>query len=207
VSVSNPLPTDELGAVNGMLSLIGMAPLNTLSGTNTADVSAARNKLSEISVRVQSKGWWFNREYDYPLNFNVGDGEITLASTIVDVDLDTTQYSDVDVVQRGTRLYDRKNRTYVFTKNLKADVTILLPFDELPEQARTYIYIRAARIFQQSTVGSTERDGFSQEDEYDALSDFRAKDMENADHNIFNHYDVARTLDRQASTGGSWSYT
>lgn len=200
MSVSNPLPTTELGAINGMLSTIGVAPLNTLSGTNTADVSAARNKLAEVSVRMQTRGWWFNSEADYPLARNV-DGEINLAASIVSVDLDTTKYADIDVVQRGTRLYDRKNHTYIFTADLKADVVILLPYDELPEVARQYVYIRAGRLFQQETVGSETRDGFTEEDMYTAALELDRKEINNADHNIFDNYSVSGVLDRSPIGG------
>lgn len=198
MTAANPTPTTELEAINSMLALISMAPLNTLEGLSTADVAAAKRKLSDVSVSIQSKGWWFNTESDYPLNRNVSN-EISLAPTIVNVDLDTTQYSSVDVVQRGTRLYDRKNHTYIFSINLLADVTILLPFEELPQVARKYISVLAGREFANDTIGDVERDGFSERDVFSALVALEAKDGENSDYSIFDNYDVARVIDRRSS--------
>ena len=53
-------PTTELQAVNIMLSVIGEAPINTLAGSTTTDVSIAINLLNETSLSVQSMGWNFN---------------------------------------------------------------------------------------------------------------------------------------------------
>ena len=53
-------PTTELQAVNQMLSVIGEAPVNSITGTVTTDVSVAKNILDETSMSVQSMGWNFN---------------------------------------------------------------------------------------------------------------------------------------------------
>ena len=53
-------PATELQAVNQMLSVIGEAPVNTITGTTTTDVSVAKNILDETSMTVQSMGWNFN---------------------------------------------------------------------------------------------------------------------------------------------------
>ncbi len=206
MTVANPTQTTELSAINRMLSIISVAPLNTLEGRTTADVSLARNKLSDESVKVQSDGWWFNTEYDYPLNIN-GDGKILLAPNIVDVDVSPYIYTDIDPVQRGSTLYDRKNHTDIFSRNLKGVVTLLLPFDDMPETARHYIAVRAGRLFQQSSLGSVERDGFTERDEFDALASMKKKDAENADRSIFQSYSVSRVLDRSprpSRRGLSW---
>ena len=53
-------PTTELQAVNTMLSTIGEAPVNSITGTTTVDVSVAKNILDETSMSIQSQGWNFN---------------------------------------------------------------------------------------------------------------------------------------------------
>lgn len=197
MTAANPTQMTELDAVNRMLSIISMPPLNSLDGNTNADVSLARNKLAEESVRVQTTGWWFNTEFEYPLNVN-GNNEIELAGNIASVDANPYVYTDIDPVQRGARLYDRKNHTYTFTNNLKATVILLLPFDELPQVAREYIAVKAGRLFQQSTPGSTERDGFAEEDEFKALRELRSKEAQNADYSVFQSYSVSNVLDRSA---------
>ena len=49
-------PTTELQAVNIMLSTIGEAPVNSITGTTTVDVSTAKNILDETSMSIQSLG-------------------------------------------------------------------------------------------------------------------------------------------------------
>ena len=50
-------PTTELQTVNQMLSVIGEAPVNAITGTVTTDVSVAKNILDETTMSVQSMGW------------------------------------------------------------------------------------------------------------------------------------------------------
>ena len=49
--------TTELEAVNTILSTIGEAPLNTLTGSLPVDGTTAKNVLSEINREVQSAEW------------------------------------------------------------------------------------------------------------------------------------------------------
>lgn len=184
----------ELEAVNTILGVIGEAPVNTLSGAVTADVQIARNKLKEISRVVQSGDWHFNREYEVTLMKDV-DGYINLPANTLKVDSNREDGS-VDLVQRGTKLYDRKAHTYKFTRDQVVDITYFLSWDELPEQARRYITIRAARTFQAGNVGSETLNGFTAQEEVQALSDLKAADSENADYSIFDNYSTYRMLHR-----------
>ncbi len=183
----------QLEAVNTMLAVIGEAPVNTLEGASTADVIQAKAILNEISREVQSMGWHFNTERDYALVPDTNQ-EIILASNMVRVDAD--QYPEYDVVQRGTKLYDRLNHTFEFKNSIKAEVVFLLGYEEIPQTARQYIMIRAARIFQDRMVSSDILHGFTAEDEQKALTDLKEAEGDTADHNIFNHYDAYRPLMR-----------
>lgn len=185
-----PLLT-ELEAINVMLSVIGEAPINTLEGAATVDVIQAKAILSQISREVQSVGWHFNTEREYPLLPDV-NGEIQLAANMVFVDADSEP--DIDVAQRGNKLYDRKSHTFKFTKSIKAEVIYLLSFEELPQVARQFITIRAARIFQDRMVGSETLHGYSSDDEKKALADLKELEGDSGDYTIFDHWDVSRTL-------------
>lgn len=194
-------PLSELDAVNIMLLAVGEAPVNTLNAGSVMDVSVARNTLRECSHRVQEKGWTFNTESNYPLVPDMA-GAITLAANIVRVDQDEAHdSSDYDLVQRGTQLYDRKNRTAVFTKTVKAEVVLLLNFDQLPPIARRYITVKAARVFQARVVGSESLHAFTEEDEKEAREAFEEAEGENADYSIFDNYTVARSVDRNRGQG------
>lgn len=155
----------ELNAINTMLSVIGEVPINSLTGALPSDVAIARNTLHETVREVQLEGWHFNTEEDYPLHPNADD-EIDLPPAVFRVSL--SEPDSRDVVQRGTRLYDRANHTYTFTESITATVARLLSFEELPEAFRWYITVRASRKFQDRAVGSGELHAFTQDDEYHA---------------------------------------
>lgn len=187
--------TTKLQAVNTMLATIGSAPVNSLAGANSADVAMALQTLDEVSLSVQSRGWHFNTEEDKELPPDPVTGEIVIGNSVVLCDVDGSW--DVDVVVRGTRLYDRKNKTYVFANTLKAKVVSALDWDDLPQAARAYVMIRAARIFQDRVVGSEKHHTFTLRDEIMAMSNLKRYEGETGDHTIFDNYDVYRVIDRQ----------
>jgi hypothetical protein len=192
MTTTPPLLT-ELEAVNLMLSVIGEASVNTLTGASTVDVIQAKAILSQVSREVQAIGWHFNSEKDYPLVPDINQ-EIILAANMVRVDAD--QYPELDVVQRGLHLYNRKDHTFKFEKTVNAEIIFLLPYEEIPQIARQFIVIRAARIFQDRMVGSETLHGFTADDEKKALTDLKEAEGDTGDYTIFDHYDAYRPLDR-----------
>ena len=190
--------TTKLNAINTMLSVVGEAPVNNLSGQVTSDVKLAETMLEETSREVQSLGWHFNTKKDKPLPPD-STNQVNLSSSVVRVDLeDANLDSEYDIVVRGARLYNRKALTYTFTKTLKYTVVSLLEWDDLPETARRYIMIRAARIYQDRLVGSEKISAFTRSDEATAFRAMREYEMETADYSIFDNYDVSRIIDRQS---------
>ena len=188
--------TTELDAVNIMLGTIGEAPINSLAAaTGVVDAVTARSILAEVSVQVLEEGWHFNTDYEVEL-VPASGGFIYVPGNALEVD--TSEYSkDLDVAIRGNRLYDRTNRTYTFTQSIKCDITTLLEFEELPQAARHYITVRAARIFQNRVVGSQTLQAFTAQDEAFALRALRRYDARTADYNILtSNYSVMRTIDR-----------
>jgi hypothetical protein len=189
--------TTKLEAVNIMISVIGESPVNTLSGTSVpVTVTQAVHALDETSKAIQSEGWHFNTEYDYPLVPDSVTSKITLPINTLKVDLDPELNTDTDAVQRGLKLYDRKNHRETWTKDLKAIITFELEFEELPEQFRHYISVKSARIFAARFLGSREIEGFALRDEIEAKARAIESDSENADRTIFDHYSVMRVIDR-----------
>jgi hypothetical protein len=192
-TLKNPVPTTELGAVNVLLASIGEAPVSTVSGNQTSDVSLALAKLAEENVAVQLMGWDFNTEEDYPL---VPDntGTIFIPDTALRVDVSRFKRWDVNPVVRGRRLYDKKNRTYTFKGNVEAEITFGLPFEDLPQAARWYITVRAGRKFQFVTVASEALNRFTDKDESDALTTLKQAEASSAQYSIFDNYAVRRGL-------------
>ncbi|QDB71020.1 tail tubular protein A [Bordetella phage vB_BbrP_BB8] len=190
-------PTTELEAVNLMLDVIGESPISSLNDSAVVDAVKAKAVLSEVSRAVQQKGWHFNTEKDYELVPTVFEKEIQLPGNFLRVDTVGPDKA-TDVVQRGNRLYDRRKHTYKFDKSLKVDMVVLLPFEELPEAARYYIAVRAARVFQARTVGSESLYQFTAEDERLALVDLKKAEGVTGDHNMFTgSWSVAKMLNRR----------
>lgn len=179
-----------------MLMVIGESPINSLNSPAVVDAVTAQAVLSEVSRAVQSTGWHFNTEENYRLLPTAFEKEIQVPANCLRV---STSGPDkgADVVHRGSRLYDRKRHTYKFDKGITVDMVLLLPFNELPETARYYITIRAARTFQARTVGSEALYQFTAQDEHLALSALKKAEGVTGNHNMFtDSWSVARVLTR-----------
>jgi hypothetical protein len=185
------IASTELDAINTMLTTIGESPVNSISAS-TADTRIAQLILQEVDRATQIKGWNWNTETDVVLTPNGSTKEITLANNVVRISIDKRTYTDIDVVQRGTRLYDKQNKTFQFSSAIKAQIVYLLPFTDLPEQARYYIVVRSARLFQQRMIGDSTGSAFSAEEETTALMALQDSEDETANHNIFDQYDVSK---------------
>lgn len=190
--------TTELEAVNTILSTIGEAPLNSLTGSLPVDGTVAVNILSEITREVQSAGWHFNTHYKVTLTRDT-DNKIPLATNILRVELDNNRYSKVqyDIVQRDNYLYNLAKNQITFDTNFE-DVTVvyLLPFNEIPEQAKRYITIRSARVFHDRTLGANTLHKFSTEDEARALIVLKQAEATTGDYSIFDTPEQAYTITR-----------
>jgi hypothetical protein len=196
-----PLPvlaTTELEAVNTMLTTIGESPVNTIS-ESTADTRIAYIILGEVNRATQIRGWHWNTESDVTFTPDGTTKEITLGTDVVRVDVDERLYSNVNVIQRGTRLYDKKNHTYQFKEPVKAEVVYLRSFSEMPEQARYYIIVRSARLFQQRMIGDATGSAFSSEEETTAFLALQNAEDETADYNILDQYDIGKVTSRRPS--------
>lgn len=188
-------PTSELEAVNLILGVVGENPVNSLDVSGLANVDIARQVLHDVSREIQAQDWNFNTEYDYPLPLTI-DGYLPVPPNTLKLDLTDDLIGRADPVQRGDRMYDRKTRSWVFTEPLRFDMTFFLPFEQIPEQVRRYIAIRAARFFQRRFLSSTDINAFSEEEEVAARASALAADASTADYNMAENYDVFQVMDR-----------
>lgn len=152
-----PFPTNaastELDAVNQILSSVGQAPVTTLDLRNP-EVFITVNTLREVSKQVQLEGWTFNTEREYPMVRNEATNEIALPANLLSIDANVEEHkNDYDLVMRNGKLYDRLNKTYVFTENPKVDVVWYFDFQFLPPAVQSYITARAARMCATRMVG------------------------------------------------------
>ena len=113
--------------------MLGEAPVSSLQNASGI-AKQAHDALTNTSRSLQTEGWSFNTDYEATLSRNTSK-EIQVGNNVTRVVVDPYEYPDYDIVQRGSKLYDRRNKTYKFDEDLVADVTYLFDWLELPEHA------------------------------------------------------------------------
>lgn len=173
-------PMTKLDAVNVCLSSMGEPTVSQISG-EVLDAQLASDLIDETSRSVQAKGWHWNLE-TRKLAPNTS-GEIVLPLNTARVDAVKTS-KDLDVVQRGRRLFNRGDNSYnTFTDPVEVDLYVLLSWEDLPLSAKNFITIRSARLLQQRLLGSDTLFKFSQADEQQAYLILMQEESEVGDFN------------------------
>ena len=120
------------------------------------DVAIALNTLREVSREVQSEGWSYNKEYDYPITPD-SNNEVRIANNILQMDLNRDQRAENigrESVNRGGKLYDKKAHSYKWTDTtLYVDITWNFEWENIPQPIQAYIVARAATIVSSRIVG------------------------------------------------------
>ena len=193
------IDTSELEAVNTMLALIGEAPVNSLTTNVTADVAMAKRTLEEQNRSLQVQGWHWNTDRDLTITPDV-NGRYAWQTDWIRFDTErpgrtvlgsttraqrTYHPADVDITRRGEFLWNLATGTNVFSQDqLQGHVVRYLAWEDLPESARTYLMIRAARIFLNRTLGDETRSGHAFQDEQRAFHILQTDETDQAEHNI-----------------------
>ena len=176
--------TTELEAINIMLAAIGEAPVNSLTGTVPVDVRLAQSTLTEFNREIQSEGWSFNTEIDVTFTRDPNNNHINIGNDVLRIDANIHQHPTIDPIQRGLKLYDRLNNKFEFDEDLICTVIYLRTFEEIPEPARRYITIKAARVFVDRLVTDDGLRTYTGQDETRARAILMETDLANGDHNI-----------------------
>lgn len=188
--------TTQLEAVNTMLSVIGEAPVATVSPAPTQDVTIALNTLEEIQREVQTRGWSWNTAYDVELTPD-GSNNITPPAGAVRFDNNyKTQVKTAKYSVRGGLLYDLTNKTDEFDGPITLTIITMLDWDDMTEAARRYIMIRAARVFQDRMSGSPNHHSFNFRDEAAAYAELMEAELEDCDYTIYDHPDTFDAINR-----------
>lgn len=177
-------PTTRLEAVNLILRAVGKAPVNSLGSGVPRDVSIAEDVLDDSARAILSDGWHFNTESEITLS--PSGGEITIPTTYLVVDVDLRDDPCRDLVQRGTKLYDKKNHTFTISKDVRVQAIIGFPFDECPQTIRHYITVSAAREFQERFKVDSGLRRYTREDEERAKAKAIRAETRSADYNVLN---------------------
>jgi len=133
--------TTKLDILNAMLGVNGEAPVSSVSSTNPAAVQAL-NMLRRTDRKIQSRGWWFNKER-FTLSPDTS-GEIILPANTMAVD-------PVDprspYVKRGSRLYDRVKNTYVINASVDVIIVLQLEVEETPDAYINYLEDKSVKEY------------------------------------------------------------
>ena len=149
--------TQELPAINQILSSCGQAPVTPLD-TNNPDVAIAYDTLLQVSREVQAEGWTFNKEYHIEFTPDTDDF-IQIANNVLQIKLtDNAANREYDGIRRSGKLYDRQHHTFKWTNStVECDVVWEFDWVDLPQPIQDFITARAATLVSQRIVGDTEQ--------------------------------------------------
>ena len=149
--------TQELPAINQILSSCGQAPVTTLDTTNP-DVAIAYDTLLQVSREVQAEGWTFNKEYHIEFTPDTDDF-IQIANNVLQIKLtDNAANREHDGIRRSGKLYDRQHHTFKWTNStVECDVVWEFDWVDLPQPVQDFITARAATLVSQRIVGDAEQ--------------------------------------------------
>ena len=188
--------TTKLEAINTMLSAIGESPVNSLT-SGLVDAEQAETILNSVNREVQSMGWSFNTDLKRQFVPDTNK-QIQIPSNILRIDMAQDKTDKLELVQRGTKLYNRASSSFFMDDDITQvlmNAVVLLDFEDLPEAARRYITIRAARIFRDRVVSSNDLHIYQERDELMALVELKDSDNQVLDTTIFDNYSVVSVLD------------
>ena len=179
--------TQELPAINQILTSCGQAPVTTLDQTNP-EVAIAYATLLQVSREVQSEGWTFNKEYHYEFNKD-NNNEILIPNNVIQIKLsENAQNRPYDAVRRSGKLYDRQNHRYTWEYSpIECDVTWEFDWVDLPEPIQNSIVARAATIVSQRIVGDTQQYEMLQQQEAYARALAMEYETQQGQFTIFGH--------------------
>lgn len=119
------------------------------------DVAIALNTLREVSREVQSEGWSFNKELDYPITPD-SSNEVVIANNILQMDLNKsyTQNMNRDSINREGKLYDKTSHSFTWTDaTLYVDVIWYFDWPSIPTIIQAFIVAKASAIVSSRIIG------------------------------------------------------
>lgn len=177
------VPTTVLQAVNGMLSVVGEAPVDNLTAPLPAHVELATNLLDSTFRGIMSRGWQFNSLRSVAITRD-GSNYLPIPAAYLRVRkaLRTTDAIDLaqrdfDIQQRGLFLWNGLTNLQTFIGSayttVYVDVVTSIDFTSCPETLRQYVFIAASRRYQEHVLGNPDLSSFTKADEAQALANLQ----------------------------------
>lgn len=193
----------KLDAINECLAAIGSAPVSS-EDDPSLDAAMASAKIDQVSLDIQSKGLWFNREGNWKLTPD-SNGEILVPNNAIDI-VSWGASRPCQLSIRGNRIYDSVDHTFNLSELVQGDGKIeflfitQLPYNDMPPVAQTAVLYRARRLFAQDVDGDSQRWRENNYDEIAALHRLESDDRRNSKHNALRDNPATATV--IAATGG-----
>jgi len=178
--------TTKLEAINEMFSGIGQAPVVSLNVANP-EIAIAASVLETVNKEVQSEGWHFNTEINYPFMPD-NNGHVAVPDTVLQIsDNKVSNVQQYQTVIRSGKLYDKISHSFTFPTGtpVLCDVVWLFEFDDVPEVFARYITQRSARLLAGRVIGSEAMVQFNSQDELNLRANCIAYDTSTSEANVF----------------------
>ena len=137
----------ELEVVNDVLSTTGDSPVQSLDD-GYQPVFIIKKMINNISRDMQSMNYWFNTEYGVTLDVNTESNTIVLPFNLLKFEPEDARY-----INRGLTVYDRLARTTTITAPIVADISVMLEFNQLPQEARKFIQAKCKQQYNNEFLG------------------------------------------------------
>ena len=182
----------ELDAVNNIIATLGEAPIDSLDECTDVDAMNAYRILQEVNRSEQARGWSFNIIEDYVLNPDVSDNNrIPWNSNYLFL-----RSKEYKLIRNGKYVKDLKTNSTLFKNPITVDIVILMPFEELPEQMRSYITAKAGFMFQSAYYGDEGMMKVTQMQVDDCWQHLQDYEMDDNDYSMLDNDHVKELLSR-----------
>lgn len=182
----------ELDAVNNIIGTIGSSPINTLENLQNVDAINALRILRDLSRREQSRGWSFNIIPSYKLNPDVYTKRIPYLPNY----LYLKGLNGEKLINYGGYVKDMATDTVTFDKPLNVEIILSIPFEQLPDQMRTYIVAKASYVFQSRYFGDDSLTQITQAEIAEAYQYLMEYEVDNNDYNLLSNTYIQELLSR-----------
>jgi len=202
-TATRPSGATELTIINTCLIAIGDTPVNALptDANDVSDVGLIRLLIENASRDVCEQGYYFNFEAAYEFAPDA-DGHIILPTTLaswrqsyvpssVDGGYNTSPLELAERYYDGDRMvYDKTERTNVFTSSVYLDVSWYMPVDEIPNPYRKFVGSSATLAFIVPNDGDPNAIRLAQKDLSDAETQVLKEEVNESGPSMWHSSDV-----------------
>jgi len=184
----------KLEALNIILGSAQLSPVESLD-SGDIDAETAESILKETLEEVQTRGWSWNKEV---IKLSpTSEGFLILPHNVLDVD---PKNRNLSYIQRGLKLYNKEENTFIFNKTVEVQIVLGLDFEDLPQSVRRYVSLKASRVFQQRTLGDPNINQYIMMEEAAAYSQLVMADVRSKDANMITGGPVSSRMKRRVTS-------